>query len=404
MGHAHAHVPTAAEATVPSGHSWGKISKIAGAVGIVGLLATFGLATTDSHQFFFSYLTAYMYWLSLGLGALFFVVIQYAANAGWSIVVRRLAENYMITLPVFAILFVPIAFGLHDLYHWTHADAVANDPILQGKAGYLNTPFFFIRSGIYLVVWSAIAYYYYSASTGQDGTADKEVSRKLRGRSYVSIALFALTLTFAAFDWVMTLDPHWYSTMYGVYYFAGSIVSFFSLLGLTSVLASRAGIMGKAVGVEHYHDIGKLMFGFTVFWAYIAFSQYLLIWYANIPEETLYFKHRWEGSWSDVTFFLAVGHFAIPFFFTMSRHIKRNTMTLGLAAVWILLVHFVDIYWQVMPTLHHHGVHFSPMDVTAFVGIGGIFVAVFGWATARKATVPVGDPRLKESVTFHQMF
>jgi hypothetical protein len=188
--------------------------------------------------------------------------------------------------------------------------------------------------------------------------------------------------------------------MYGVYYFAGSILAAFALLGLLAATLRRAGVLRDVVTVEHVHDLGKLMFAFTVFWAYIAFSQYFLIWYANIPEETVWYAHRWQGSWRTVTILLGVGHFALPFFFLLPRAVKRRGPAVSAAAVWLLFVHLVDLHWQVMPGLHPDGVHVGVVDVLAFVGVGGLYAGVVGLVLRRTAAVPLRDPRLPESLAF----
>lgn len=387
------------DVTIPQNHWWNKLIAVGGVLGVVGIVATFALGASDHHQLYYSYLTAFMYFLTLALGGLFFVLIQYAARAGWSVVVRRIAENMMATVPVFVILFIPIVLGMHDLFHWTHADAM-EDPILKGKASYLNQEFFLIRAGIYFAVWIALALYFHRSSTSQDSSSDLHVTKRLQAMSAPGIALFALSLTFAGFDWMMSLDPHWFSTIFGVYTFAGSVVATFAFLAVFSVIMSRAKLLGGVVTTEHLHDLGKLVFAFTVFWTYIAFSQYFLIWYANMPEETIFYRHRWENSWSNISVFLALGHFVIPFFFLLPRTIKRNATTLVIGSVWMLFMHFVDLYWVIMPHHHKDGFQLSVLDITAFVGVGGIFLAYFAYLTRKHATVPLGDPRLPESVAF----
>src|SRR5207237_1017362 len=213
-----------------------------------------------------------------------------------------------------------------------------------------------------------------------------------------------LTQTLASFDWVMSLDPHWYSTVFGVYIFGGAFMSAFALLALVCFLLQGSGLMRDQINVEHYHDIGKMLFAFTVFWAYIGFSQFFLIWYGNIPEETLWFKHRLHGSWTAVSLLLAVGHFGIPFFYLMPRGIKRNPRTLVAGAVRMLVMPLVDVHWMIMPALHAEGASPSLLDVTTLLAVGGAFVAVFGWLLRRHPLLPVGDPRLAESLTFENTF
>ena len=388
--------------SLPKQSLWAKLPVIGGVVGIALLALSFVLGQGEQ-RLFFSYLVAYVYWLTLALGGLFFVLLHYLARSGWSVVVRRLAEHVMGTLPLFALLFVPVALGLHDLYRWTHAEEVAHSPLLQHKTPYLNVEFFYLRAVFYFVVWSALAFFYWRQSTSQDEHGEIETSLKLRKWSAVSMILFGVTLTFAAFDWLMSLEPEWFSTIFGVYIFAGCVISIFSLLILMSMNLQKNGAMTRVVTEEHYHDMGKMLFGFVVFWAYIGFSQFMLIWYANIPEETFWFDLRWHHGWKPVSIFLAVAHFAVPFFFLISQPVKRSRIALPLGAVWMLLMHYVDIYWLVMPSLREAG--FSPnlLDLTCWLGVGGLFLAVLGRLMSRKALVPVKDPRLAESLAFESV-
>ncbi len=398
-----AHDPAALrpdQATIPPGHRWNRLPVIGGAVAVLGVVgcAIFGFG--NPKQFFFSWLVAFLFFLSLALGALFFVLIQYAAQGGWGIVVRRIGETVFAVLPLMALLFVPILFGLHELYEWSHAEALEHDALLRWKSPYLNVPFFLIRAAIFFGAWSLIAWWYYRGSSGQDATGDPSVTARLRKFAGPAIIVLALTQTFASIDWIMSLTPHWYSTMFGVYFFSGSFVGYIALLSVVTTAMRRAGLLDTVISAEHFHDIGKLLFAFTSFWAYIAFSQFFLIWYANLPEETSWFKARLEGSWQTVSILLMVGHFAIPFFYLMGRDVKRRTATLAIGGVWLLVMHFVDIYWQVMPTLHPDGVRVSALDVATFLAVGGCFTAASGWLLRRKALVPLGDPRLAESLAF----
>ncbi len=394
---------TAKDVSIPAGHWLGKLPVIGLVLAVVGLGASAGLGMRDHGQFYFSYLVAYMYWLSIALGALFFVIIQYATKAGWSVVVRRVAEVFIAAIPYLVVLFVPIVFGMHTLYHhWVDHDVVAKDTILQGKQAYLNPTFFLIRAAIYLIVWAALAHRFFRGSTDQDKSGDPTITAKLTTFSYPAIALFGISVTFAAFDWLMSLDPHWYSTIFGVYFFAGCLVSSFAAMIVLAHLLNGQNLMGGVVTAEHMQDLGKLMFAFIVFWTYIAFSQYMLIWYANIPEETVWYRHRGHGGWELVSLGLAIGHFAIPFFFFMSRHMKRNRVTAVAAATWMLIVHFVDLHWLVMP-VHHEELHFSIIDLTTLLGVGGVFLFAMGRVMNRHALVPVQDPRLHESLAFENM-
>ncbi len=380
--------------------SWQRLPMIAGAIGLISLIASFMMGY-GSKQFSFSYLTGFVYWLTLVLGGLFFVLLHYLARSGWSVVVRRLAEHVSGTLPLFVVLFIPVVLGMHDLYHWTHADAVAHDPLLQHKAPYLNETFFFIRAAFYFAVWILVSMYFRRQSTRQDESGDPGITKVLQTRSAPGMVFFAITLFFASFDWLMSLEPHWFSTIFGVYIFAGCVVSIFAFLILLVLQLKGSGALTHIVSWEHFHDMGKLLFGFVVFWAYIGFSQFMLIWYANIPEETFWFEMRWEEpNWRMASIFLAVGHFVVPFFFLITQWVKRQRLTLTLAALWMLFMHYVDIYWLVMPTLHHEAFHISLLDFTCWLGIGGLFLAVLGTLMQRGALIPVKDPRLQESLAF----
>jgi hypothetical protein len=393
----------AAEAiNIPKGHILTKVPMIGAGIGIVFALLAYVTAGSPK-AFGFSWLFAVLFYLSLALGALYFVLIHYATQAAWGIVVRRLGENIMASLPVFFLLFLPIILLRGEIFEWIHLQAAGHDHMIHAKQAYLNEPFFLIRAVLYFVVWSGIALYYSRASRKQDATGDKAISLRLKRLAGPALILVALSQTFAAFDWVMGLDAHWYSTMFGVYWFAGCFVSFFAVLTILVVALRAHGLMKDVVSIEHFHDLGKMLFAFTVFWAYIGFSQFFLIWYGNIPEETIFFRERLHGSWSAVTFLLAAGHFVIPFFFLMPRTIKRNPKLLALGAGWLLFMHLVDIIWLVMPAAQEEGLHIGLSDVFAFIAVAGFFKATVAWRMTGAPLVPVGDPRLPESLSFENI-
>jgi hypothetical protein len=391
------------QVTIPPGHPWNRLPVIGAVLALVGAGACVILGMANPKQFFFSWLVSFLFFLSLALGALFFVLIQYATQGGWGIVLRRIGETVFVTLPVMAALFLPLLFGLHDLYEWAHPGAADHDALLRWKEPYLNVSFFLIRAALYFGIWSFIALLYYRGSRGQDATGDPGVSARLRRLAGPAIIVLALTQTFASIDWIMSLTPHWYSTIFGVYFFAGSFVGFIALLSVVAVAMRRAGLLDTVISAEHLHDVGKLLFGFTAFWAYIAFSQFFLMWYANLPEETIWYKARMEGSWMTVSLFLMAGHFGVPFFYLMGRAVKRRGSTLAVGGAWLLAMHFMDLYWQVMPTLHPEGVRPSALDLAAFVAVGGCFVAAASWLMRRQALVPLRDPRLAESLAFENV-
>ena len=371
---------------------------VAGVIGAVGSFALKG----EGGQLYFSWLVAFMYFLSIALGALFFELTMYVCRAGWSVALRRVIENVMATLPIFALLFIPIWLGRHELFIWTNPEELAKSHHLQGKSPYLNESFFLIRAIIFFVVWGGFGWFFSSQSQKQDQTGDEAITRRLQSLAPIGLILFSITMSFAAIDWIMSLEPQWYSTMWGVYYFSGAVLAVFAFLIVSVTFIQARGKLQGIATVEHVHDIGKLLFGFVVFWTYITFCQYFLIWYANMPEETSYYMHR-TGGWTTVAKTLMVGHFFIPFFFLMPRATKRSRPLLVTAALWLLVMHYLDIYWCVIPVLHHDGPSFGILDATTMLAVGGFFLAAFGWFSSRRALVPVRDPRLSESLSFENV-
>jgi hypothetical protein len=388
------------QATIPPGHSWNRLPLVGAVCALVGAAICAIAGAANPKQFLFSWLVSFVFFLSLALGALFFVLIQYASQGGWGIVLRRIGETTFATIPVLAALFVPLLLGLHDLYSWAAPGAAEHDALLRWKAPYLNGPFFLVRAAFYFGCWSFMALLYYRGSRRQDATGDPAVTARLRRFAGPSIIVLALTQTFASVDWIMSLTPHWYSTIFGVYFFAGSFVGFIALLSVVVVAMRGAGLLNTVISAEHLQDVGKFLFAFTAFWAYIAFSQFLLIWYANLPEETIWYKARLVGSWRTVSIFLMAGHFGVPFFYLMGRAVKRRGSTLALGGAWLLAMHYMDLYWQIMPTLHPEGALPSVLDLAALLAVGGCFVAAAGWLMRRQALVPLHDPRLAESLAF----
>ncbi len=374
----------------------GRFGNLALIVGAVGLILSAVGYVLDPKQFFHSYLVSFAYWTSIGLGGLFFVLLHHLVGATWSIVLRRLTENVMAALPIMLLFAVPLALGMHDLYHWSHAEAVEHDAILKEKSGYLNPTFFVIRTVGYFAVWLILARLLNKYSDQQD--KGENTTSRLMKVSAPGMILFAFTITYAAFDWMMSLEPHWYSTIYGVWYFSGSLLTFLCFLVIVGLYLRKKGVLHETIKVDHYHDLGKLMFAFTIFWAYIAFSQYFLIWYANIPEETVYYLKRWEGSWQTVSLLLVFGHLTLPWLALVTRAAKRNLLSMKLIAGWLLLMHWFDLHWAIMPNLHPSGFTFSWMDVATFVGLGGMFLWYFWYQVCSRPLIPVKDPQLSESL------
>jgi hypothetical protein len=376
----------------------------AGVVCLVAAVVWGLLIGDDMRRFFHAYVLAFTYMLSFALGALFFVIIHHLVGATWSVVVRRLAEIVTGAFPVLFVLMlgiaVPLLFGSHSLYEWMNHEVVAKDHVLHAKEGYLNAPFFCARMLIYFAVWMAISRYFMKKSVEQDETGDPQISQRLRKVAAPAMILYAVTTAWAAFDLLMSLTPHWFSTIFGVYYFAGCAVSIYCLLALVSFLLQRSGRLQRSITVEHYHDMGKMANAFTLFWAYIAFSQFMLIWAANIPEESIFYRPRMFTEWKYVSVALIVFHFIIPFVGMMSRHVKRNPPLLALWAVYMLAVHAFDLYWIVMPTYSPSAVVLHPIDILCLLGMGGLFLFGALAVAGNVKLLAVRDPRLQASLHF----
>jgi hypothetical protein len=378
-----------------------------GVVGIVGLAAgtVLGWNRGDGLQYFLhSYLYNYCFVLSIALGSLCFVVLQHATRAGWSATVRRLAEIFAANFGLLAILALPIllttVFGHYNIYEWAKPGAARESHALAQKLPYLNPAFFGIRAIFYFAVWIFLGRFYLTRSLKQDSTGDIGLTLRMERWSYASILLFAVTVTFAAFDWLMSLTPEWYSTIFGLYYFSGGMVGAMAVLILAAFVLQSAGRLTEAITVEHYHDLGKLLFAFVVFWGYMAFSQYLLIWYANMPEETHWFLLRQNGDWKWVSVALLFGHLFIPFVALLSRHVKRQKYLLAFWAVWMLAMHWLDLYWVVMPSLKTERPPFGAIDFCLLTGFVGLYAASVMLKMSVYPLVPLADPRLEEALAF----
>jgi hypothetical protein len=368
---------------------------IAMAVVSFGVLA-FG-AFTDTKQFAFSYLFAYTFFFTITMGGLFWILVHHAVDAEWSVVVRRQMENLASLLLVMAVLFIPFVFVAPELWKWM-TPKYANDPLLHAKAAYLNVPFFWFRAGFYFVFFVVCSTLLRSFSIAQDKDGSPRYTVLSRRVTFASGLLFAICLTFAAIDWLMGLDFHWFSTMWGVYIFSGTALSSLCVLVLIITALRAAGYFEGIITMEHYHIMGKLMLAFTIFWAYISFSQYMLIWYANIPEETVYFLLRNTGTWWYLQILLVVGHFFVPFLLLLPNFGKKTPAYLCGMALWILFVHGVDMYQVVLPVLHRNGIQMSWLDLFALLAIGSTLAAVFLKRLGEASLFPTKDPRLPQSI------
>ena len=368
-----------------------------------------GFTETFKEQFYFSYLVGWTFCLSLALGSLFVVMIKHLVRAHWIVALRRIPEAAAASFPLLAILFIPILISLFDAHgpyhHWT-ADGIADpsssyyDEILAGKVAYLNIPFFLVRIVLYFVLWTFIAGRLWRLSLLQDTTRDPGIPARQRHLSAWGIPVVGVTTAFASFDIIMSLDPHWFSTIFGVYFFSGAFMAAFAFTALCILVMQRGGMLKGVVSAEHFHDLGKLMFGFVVFWAYIAFSQYMLYWYGGIPEETAWFKHRLEHGWETHSAVLLFGHFILPFIILLPRAIKRNALLLSIMAVWLLIMQWFDHHWLAMPVLHLDKAMFHWLDIACWVALVCLFCGAMFWRLSRHSIVCSGDPQLAKSLRF----
>ncbi len=373
------------------------------ALGIIGLLFCILGFISSPQQAFMSYLIAYCTVLGVALGALIMVMTSHATNASWFVVLRRLGEDAAATLPLFALLFIPILVGMHALYPWLTPDALGPDARerVLAKQGYLNAPFFIIRALIYFACWVALAWLLRRWSVKQDRErGNLALTARQRHLSAFGLVLAGVTLTFASFDWLMSLTPTWCSTVFGVYIFAGAFVGALALIAIIGLLAIRGGALAGLVQADHFHALGKLMLTMVIFWAYIAFAQLLIIWIGDIPEEIAWYYVRWRNGWGALGMVLLFGNFALPFLLLLSRDLKRRPRLLAALGAWLLLMHYVDVYWVAAPALHPEGFHVSWLDLASLAATIGLPVAYWMYLVQRRAAVPAGDPYLRESVRY----
>ncbi len=370
------------------------------AIAVVGFAIAF--LGSNNAALWQGYWLAFIFYTAISLGGLYFVLMQHLTRSGWSVVVRRLSEHFMRNIWIMLLFLLPLIFGMHDLFSWSDTAHAAHDPILQAKAPYLNVPFFWIRSIGYFLIWGGIAAYFFALSRKQDSTGNPELTANLQAKAGIALVVYGLTQTFASFDWLMSLSPHWFSTLFGVYFFAGTAVVFLAALSVTLLILRSRGILAKVVTVEHYHDIGKLLYGYMMFWGYLAFSQLMVIWISNIPEEGAWYIVRgsYGSPWQWVTILLAVGYFVIPFFLFMSRHAKRNLVVHFAIALWLMAMPLVDYFWIIQPNFTPTSLGLSWAHLGMFLGVGGVYFAALCWQMSAHPLVPVQDPRLSESLHF----
>lgn len=370
---------------------------------LVGLGAVLVAASffADHTRASFNSVVSFMFVLSIGIGAMFMIALEYVVGAVWSVPFRRIAELLTPVLFIAPIFALPIFFDLHSLYHWTHTEAVQADEILKNKAPYLNETFFLIRFVVmFVLIWLfkiVIVGKSYKMNGG-DGTALIKSATKF---SAGFMPLFAFTVTIMAIDFLMSLEPHWFSTIFGIYYFAGTFIASLAFIAVISIILNEKKVLVDGIGKDHYYNFGALLFAFTNFWAYIAFSQFMLIWYANIPEETFWFMIRMENGWDIASIVLILIHFVIPYALLVSQPSKSNPKRLKLMAIWLMIAHYYNLYWLVMPTFSKDAFVLSWNELGFPILSFGAILLVFTLSAKNKDLVPVGDPRLQRGVDFY---
>jgi len=363
------------------------------------LLAGVGLAISGLERFYQAYLVAYTFWLGVALGSMALLMVQHLSGGAWGVVIRRPLEAAVSTLPVMAVLFLPIVPGMHAIYHWSHPEALA-DPVIAAKAAYLNTPFFLVRALFYFLVWIGIGQTLLKWSKEQDATGDPAYAGKLSALSAGGLLVYALTITFAITDWLMSVNPHWFSTMWGPLFMVGQALGALAVIINVMVLLSTTAPMNRVLNTSHFHDLGKFLFAFLMMWAYLSFSQFLIVYSANLQEEVPHYLARSTGGYQYVTIALILLHFVVPYVILLSRDVKRDTTRLRAVAAWLIVMRIVDHYWQVAPEFHDT-LSVSLIDVALPIAIGGIFLTLYAMRLKTQPLLPLHDAGLEKALTHH---
>ena len=372
------------------------LQKVGLGLGLVGLIGMAVGFASDHAQFYKSYLLGYVFVLGIPIGSLALLMIHHLSGGRWSLALRRTFEASSRTLPLMAVLFLPIIFGIHDLYHWSHADVVANDAILRHKAPYLNQSGFIIRSVVYFVIWSFLALMLARWSAQQD--TERFPLDRFNKISGPGMLILGLTVTFASVDWVMSLDAHWFSTLFGLWFLVGMALTALAFSIVVAALLHNNANVAKALSTDRFHDYGTLLYAFIMLWAYLSYSQFLIIWSANLPEEIPYYLRRFGDGWQGVTLVVVAGHFVLPWLLLLFRSNKRTTRRLVAVACFMLVMRFLDVFWLIAPWVKQgaFGVHW--MDIAAVLGVFGLWVGAFCYLLKGRAVLPVGDPYLPEAL------
>ena len=371
-------------------------------VGIAALAACAVGGFFAPAQFFHSYLFAFLFWAGIALGCMAVAMLHHITGGAWGLPIRRPLESGTRTLPLMALLFLPIVAGARKLYEWADPAAVARDAALQHKSLYLNVPFFFGRAVLYFGAWLAFAYFLNRWSLQQDATGARTINRRLQLLSSAGLVVYGLTVTFASIDWAMSLEPHWFSTMYGVLFIAGQGLSAFAFIVVVLVLLSERAPLSGYVAARHYHDLGKLMLAFVMFWAYVSFSQYLIIWAGNLPEEIPWYLRRLQGGWGWIAAAILLFHFVLPFLMLLPASANRNPRVLAAVAGLVVFMQLVEIFWLTQPPFAggHFRLHW--MDLLAPIGVGGLWLAVFSWQLGKRPLLPLNDREMQEALAHVQ--
>ena len=384
-----------ADAAIPALAGLQRTLLFAGGVGAV--LSLIG-AIIEPTQFFQSYLMAYMLCLGVTLGCLALGMVHQLTGGAWGVLIRRPIGAATRVLPVMTVLFVPILLGMSRLYPWTHADLVARDEALQHKHLYLNTPFFLVRAALYFGVWNALTYLLNAWSLEQDRNLDPRLARRMQKLSAIGLLGYGLTITFASFDWLMSLEPHWFSTIYGVLIMGGQGLSAMAVMIVVLVWLGRRPPLDRIVMPTHFHDLGNLMLAFVMLWAYFSFSQYLIIWAGNLPLEIAWYQHRLQTGWRTIGVTLIVFHFAVPFVLLLSRTVKRAPDLLVKVAAGVLVLRLVDLFWLIAPEFHESGLVISWLDIVLPLTLGALWTGSFIRELRGRAILPVHDPQFDEAL------
>jgi hypothetical protein len=365
-----------------------------------GLLTVAG-ALFSPAQFFRSYLFGFLFWIDIAVGCLSLALIHNLTGGMWGLAIRRILEAGTRTLPWMALLFLPLAFGLPQVYEWARPEALQDD-LLRKKALYLNRGFFLLRAAFYFGVWALLAHFQDRWSREQDQGPSRRLERRLRGLGGAGLLLMGLTITFSAVDWAMSLDPHWFSTVYGILFMVGQVLSAMALVIVMVAVLGAEDPLARVVDRTVVHDLGKLLLAFVMLWAYIMFSQFLIIWSANLPEETPWYIRRLHGGWQWLALLLVVFHFVLPFLLLLSRTLKRQPGKLAAVAIGLLGVRLIELYWLVGPDLQGHGTgHGSGLslhwqDPAAVATVGGLWLWLFARELRARPLLPLGEPEIRE--------